>query len=211
MILGAAAIITYETYRINSAYDPNNRLGNWGIPWWGEYSYFYKFYRINAVKIRSRFINMTTAPIWVGIYIPFRLGEDNLSISTTLNEIRALQEQAPNAVTIFQLGPADSSRGTKVLKKYIKFSQFYGDVWYKVRDDFISNVGNNPVTVAWGYTFAFTTSGGIPGADVDMCAVSTKITYYGHLFGRRHDVTLSITDDTRDPEGSLAPPDSTES
>lgn len=204
VIVPGSGPVGYYSWRLNSAFDPNSATGSYGIPGFKEYSAFFQYYRVNAVKVWIQAQNVAQIPIYVGVRVLDPRSETILT-TPTWNEFMEMKTQGRVRSTM--LSVPNSGKSQKTITYYADFGKLYGNrLQWRTAGEFDSLVTSNPHTIFWAQIFVADTNG--VGTTVPAVTMNLKMTYYISFWGKKTLFTSSLTS-TADEEDNVTNPNPT--
>lgn len=180
--LTTAQAVNWNTYNINSAYDPNDAFASGALPGFNEYAAVYANYRVTWCKISTTFTQALGNPAcYVGIYMRPIIGETGFTTWRDWIEIAANPQ--PNAREI--LGNANGNESTKTLMVKSSLGKLIGQPMMLASDTaYQASVVSNPAQKLQAFVFIATMDGFGPVATLSVY-VRVRITYYVTFWNRR--------------------------
>lgn len=180
--LNTTSSVTWNTYNINGAYDPNPAFLSGSIPGFDEWAAVYANYRVTWCRITCTFTqNIGNPACYIGIYLRPITGETGFTLWKQWLEIAGNPQ--PNRRAI--LGNAAGSANTRTLSVKSGLGKLIGqksmlrsDVGYSA-----STLGNPP-NILQGFTFIATMDGNPPPAEL-VVYCNCRVTYYVTFWNRR--------------------------
>lgn len=180
--IGTSQNVNWNTYNLNSAYDPNASFASSSIPGFNEWAGVYFRYRVTWCKITATFTQAVDNPaLYCGIYFRPVTGESGFS--TWRDWIEIAGNPMPNRRIV--LGNAQGSASTRTISVKSSLGRLIGQRLMLNADvSYSANTNANPSNILQGFVFIATMDGSIPSTPLNIY-MNVRVTYYVTFWNRR--------------------------